>query len=504
MSIAKEFLIPSNLAFRDYPCLAESRQRVDDCLAGQKKIKKEGEKYLPPDKWQKKNRKDYAAYLFRSLFFNFTRKTLNRYVGMLDMGEPDITFGNENKMAFFRDRSTVYGTGLKALQRKINIAQLKHGLCGLLLESTGNNDYPFIIQQYHANDFLRTDFITNEGESYAKFVLLDESAWVYDMRSKRDILQPRLRVLGLDANGEYYQAGIQLEDWRNFDVDEPGDIAIYPDYLGKRFDRIPFTWCGASSLSGSSFDEPPILNVADAEISLYQLYADFRQVIYMTGQSPLVISGFKGKNVEEIQKELKELIVGSGAIAGLPEGVTAAYLEMAASSLGLIAQEVQRLIDLCTQDALSLTQNANQSGVAVQLIQDSNISPLQIINSTAGDAITDQLRYAAKWMGLSDDEIKATRYTPSRDFAESNKTIQDLAVIEGSELLTFAEKRKIFVENGYGDKKKSIEEFFDELEEDKTRRGDGISINVQQGNPFQIQQSQKKLKKNVEEKDPET
>lgn len=500
MSIAKEFTNPSNFAFRDYSSLASSRKRVDDCLAGQKRIKEEADKYLPPDKWQNKNRKDYAAYLFRALFFNFTRKALNRYVGMLDMGEPDITFGNENRMAFLRDKSTAYGTGLKALQRKINIAQLKHGLCGLLLESTGNNDYPFIIQQYHANDFLRTYFVSKGGASYAKFVLLDETSFVYDMESKKDVLQPRLRVLGLDSNGEYYQAGIRLEDWEDFDIDEPGNIAIYPDYLGKRFDRIPFTWCGVSSLSGSSFDEPPILNVADAEISLYQLYADFRQVIYMTGQSPLVVSGFKGKKVEEIQKELKELIVGSGAIAGLPEGVTATYLEMAASSLGLIAQEVQRLIELCTQDALSLSGNANQSGVAVQLIQDSNISPLQIINSTAGDAITDQLRYAAKWMGLSDDEINQTRYTPSRDFAESNRTVQELAVIEGSELLTFAEKRKIFVDNGYGDKKKSIEEFFDEIEEDKARSGDDLSLKVQPGNPFQ---DQSKRKKNNQKDEPE-
>ena len=168
----------SEFAFSDYDDFVARRRRVADCLGGQLIVKGEADKYLPRDKWQKEHTADYAAYLNRALFFNYTRKALNQYVGMLDMGEPDIVFGSD-KLEFMRDTATQFGDGLKALQRRVNSAQLSRGLICLLLESTGDNERPFVIQTYDANAFLRTDFVTVDGKSEIKFVLLDESGYDY-------------------------------------------------------------------------------------------------------------------------------------------------------------------------------------------------------------------------------------------------------------------------------------------------------------------------------------
>lgn len=478
----------SEFAFSDYDDFVARRRRVADCLGGQLIVKGEADKYLPRDKWQKEHTEDYAAYLNRALFFNYTRKALNRYVGMLDMGEPDIVFGSD-KLEFMRDTATQFGDGLKALQRRVNSAQLSRGLICLLLESTGDNERPFVIQTYDANAFLRTDFVTVDGKSEIKFVLLDESGYDYNPTTKKDEYKYRMRVLGVDGRGYYYQAAISPEEWAKFNIDDPSGNVVYPDCFGKPLDRVPFTWCGASNLSGKDFQEPPILNVADAEISLYQLYADFRQVMFMTGQTPLVVTGLKGK-VDEINKSLSSLKVGSGAVMGLPEGANAGYLEMAASSLQTISGEVETLKKLCTDDALSIGDaRGNESGVALQLRVDSNTSPLQIINSTAGDAITDQLRYAARWLGLSDDEILETRYTPSKDFAEANLTVQELVAIESSESLTQEEKRKAWTDNGYGNPKITFDEFLDQKDADTERNMAGamsqmMTGNTATGNPF--------------------
>ena len=473
-----------SFAFDGYNELCEKRRRVDDCIDGQKCIKDKTIEYLPADKWQRKHQEDYLAYLKRALFFNYTRKTLNRYVGMLDMGDPTISFSSK-EIEFLKDNATQYGDNLKALQRRINIAQLKHGLCCLLLESTGMDDLPFVIQEYSANAFLRTKFTYESGKSHIKFVLLDESGYEYDLRTKTNVMVMQMRVLGLDAKGEYYQATLRTpSEWLDFDIDNPEGDVSYPDFHGKRMNRIPFTWAGAYSLSGSSFTEPPIMNVADAEISLYQLYADYRQVMFMTGQSPLVIQGLKG-TAEEISRQMKELSVGSGAVLGLPVGATAGYLEMAGASLQTIANEIEKIKELCTESALSIADTkSNLSGVAVQILQDSTTSPLQMINSVAGDAITEQLRYAAKWVGVSEEKVLETRYVPSRDFAKQNLSMQELAAIENSEILTFAEKRKIFAENGVGDRDKSPEEVIQENEEYKEKTRNESPIQIQNGNPF--------------------
>lgn len=480
-----EVATAAEFAYYGYDKLAACRELVEDCLGGQWQIKEKTKKYLPADKWQQHHNDDYNAYLFRALFFDYTRKALNRYVGMLNMGEPDISLPENGKLDFLKDRATQYGDGLKSLQRRLNEAQLSQGLICCLLESTGKDDTPFVIQTYRARDFLRTKFDTEDGRSFARFVLLDESGYEYDTATKQDVEKRQLRVLGLDRNNEYYQAGIEFGAWPDFDLLEPnsGNI-VYPDYHGKRMNRIPFTWCGASSLSGTSFDDPPILNVANAEISLYQLYADYRQVLYMTGQSPLFITGLKGDE-NKITSLLKAMYVNSGAINALPEGAQAQYLEVPAQSLSILSQEVEKLKELCSHDALSLSDNkSNQSGVAIQLIQDSNTSPLQIINSVAGDAITEQLRYAAMWIGVDEEEILGTRYTPSKDFAEANLTVQELISVDGTDSLTTEEKRNIWLENGYGDPKKTIEEFLEEKEKAREESMQNSPVIQGNGNPF--------------------
>ena len=172
-----EVATAAEFAYYGYDKLAACRELVEDCLGGQWQIKEKTKKYLPADKWQQQHNDDYDAYLFRALFFDYTRKALNRYVGMLNMGEPNISLPENGKLDFLKDRATQYGDGLKSLQRRLNEAQLSQGLICCLLESTGRDDAPFVIQTYRARDFIRTKFDTENGRSFARFVLLDESGY---------------------------------------------------------------------------------------------------------------------------------------------------------------------------------------------------------------------------------------------------------------------------------------------------------------------------------------
>ena len=87
------------LAFPEYLKLKESREVVDDCLAGQNTIK-EKKKYLPPNDWQKTHEDQYRAFLRRALFPGETKYALDIYEGLFSLGTPTVSLPASGKLDF--------------------------------------------------------------------------------------------------------------------------------------------------------------------------------------------------------------------------------------------------------------------------------------------------------------------------------------------------------------------------------------------------------------------
>ncbi len=496
------YSILSSMSFPEYNDLLEYRQQVDDCLQGQKVIHEKSQKYLPPNSWQKENPGAYELYKSRALFFNMCSYALKIYDGLLQMGEPDIVIPTE--LEYLKTFASVYNDGLHSIQQRLNVEQISHGLRCLLLETSSlDQKRPFVIKEYSANKMILPYFINVDGESMAKFVVLNESSYEYDIKTKQYIPIYKLLVLGLDANGEYYQARIKPSSWNNFNVDAPNIFpeewtnfdfenpskqnTVYPAYRGKRFNRIPFVWCGASSLSGTSYDIPPLYSMSNVELQLFRAYADYAFHLFMSSQETTYITGVDNSfNVNSVK-------TGAGAINALT-GDNVSIQNISTNGVGFTAQEnhLNMLInDIDRQRMSIMSAKSHQSANALQIVQDAQTAPLQIVNSVSGQAITQILRYASKWIGKTDQETASVHYIPSKEFATQNVNLSEMMnladrIDEDKFPMTVEELRHLAIENGLIKTDSDWKEFKNKWEIERMGRLERSAsvIPKNTGNPF--------------------
>lgn len=473
--------------FPEYSDLAEYRERVDDCLQGQRTIKSKA-KYLPPNQWQVEHPDEYRAYVGRALFYSLTAYAMRIYEGLTMSGSPNVILPNDKRMDFLLTNATVHGRDLHSLQANLNREQFAHGLRCMLTQVTEDEKRPFFIQEYCANSFLVAHFREIDGLSKADAVLVDLSGLKLNIKSKMFEYVPKALVLGLDKNEEYYQTVIDPFSWPEFDIlfpkkVSPGDDDItYPQYRGRRLNHIPFTWCGATSLSGVSFDIPPLLDMADCEIKLFQLDAQYAQHIFQSSQETAFFLGAK-----KGQFDLNKVRWGSGAHNALPPDMDVKVISN--NGVGFQAQKdymdsIMNQIELRRMSIMS--SKSHQSGTAVGIVQNAQTAPLRTVVNTSGDAITEQLRNIAEWMGYSKDEILKVLYVPSQDFARVESNLSEFvalcnAVAEGVVPMLESDLYRLAKENGYVTDKESWDEFKKKWKLEKLSRQENLGFIPQSG-----------------------
>lgn len=437
-------------AFPEYLDLVEYRERVDDCLQGQRTIKRKM-KYIPPTKWQSEHPDEYAAYVGRALFYSLTAYAMRIYEGLVMSGKPTINLPTDNRMDFLKKQATIHGRDLHALQYNLNREQFSHGLRCMLTETTNDDKRSIYIQEFCANAFLAVHFTKKDGTlSKPKCILLDQTTMKYNLQTKQYEYDPKLLVLGLDGNDTYYQAEIDPMLWTAFDVNNPpSDCVIYPKWHGRTIDFIPFTWCGASSLSGATLDIPPLLDMCDCEIKLFQCDAMYSNHLFQSAQETTFFLNAPGDfNIDNVR-------YGSGAHNKLMKGMDVKVVSN--NGVGFAAEKeymdsIMAQIELRRMSIMST--KSHQSGTAVGIAQSAQTAPLRTIVDTSGDAITEQLRYAARWMGYSDAEVNEIMYCPSQDFSHTDANLNEFvtlcqAVSEGVVPMLDSDLYRMALENGY-------------------------------------------------------
>lgn len=477
------FLSARSFAFPEYAELVEYRQRVDDCLQGQRNIKRK-QQYLPPNQWQKDHPEEYQAYLQRALFYSMTTYAMRIYEGLTMSGEPEITLPKDGKMDFLRQWATVHKRSLHILQNNLNYEQFAKGLRCLLVEPQNSTERPFFIQEFDANCFLRAYFYKYDGESKAKVVLLNQSGYKFNLQTKKDEWKESLLVLGLDKNGEYYQSLISFKDWgEKFDVDNPpatsdadGIATVYPAYRNQRLNVIPFTWCGATSLSGATMDLPPLLDMADCELKLFQLDAQYGQHIFQSSQETVFYTG----NTTNL--DLDKIRFGSGAHNKLPRDCDVKVISNNGVGFQAQAEYMKSIMEQIELRRMSImSSKSHQSGTAIGIVQNAQTAPLRTVVTTSGDAITEQMRYIAQWMGYSTDETASVRYAPSKDFANVDSNLSEFvglcrAVADGVVPMLEEDLYRKAKENGYVNSKLDWGEFKTRWELERLDRQDNLGF----------------------------
>ena len=402
----------------DYDVFWKKWNRCRDIFAGSDLVKELGDKYLPKSRWHKNGgadgKQDYDDYKARAVFFSYLKDAVETSLGVLKKGEPTIKLPPQ--IAFMEKSATVYHDGLTALKGKLDAVIMLTGCAGLSLEvndqGSGNTERPdFFINIWQPESIKDKNFDHDEltGESYATLVLLDESEMVFDKNTKRRVLDTKWRVMGLDAIGQYYTALLKPEQYPDFDLDNPPVAAdqrnpqlgeaVYPMYRGDTFRRIPFTFVNATDLSGGHYEDPPLYDLVDLVIALYRGDADYRQTLHFTASD-----FYKHTGCNDPAKQRK-LSVGAGGILHLGGEEDIAVVSSPGGGANLQREALNNLHAQCQQRIMTLLDvGANQSGAALEIMQNSKSARIEPINQNTANAIEEQLRFAAEWTGMSREQ----------------------------------------------------------------------------------------------------
>jgi len=347
------------------------------------------------------------------VFYSYMRDAVETVLGVLKKGEPTIQL--PATIAFMEHAATIYHDDLIALKAKLDKLIMVTGCAGLQLEVNGKDaksDAPdFYINVWQPESIKDKVFEIDPetGESYARMVLLDESDLVFNPKTKqRDFVQ-KWRVLGLDERGEYYTALMEPGQYTDFNLENPPESAtpnapqmgeaVYPEYRGERMKRIPFTFVNATDLSGGHYEDPPLYDLVDLVLALYRGDADYRQTLHFTASD-----FYKHTGCADPSRQ-KKLSVGAGGIVHLGENEDIAVVSSPGGGANLQLASLTQLHGMCQQRIMTMLDvGANQSGAALQIVQNSKSARIEPINQNTANAIEEQLRYAAEWAGMKREE----------------------------------------------------------------------------------------------------
>jgi hypothetical protein len=378
--------------------------------SGPKQVKECGVEYLPmPSGFtthKDKGVNAYNSYQKRARFPNIVGPTIVGMSGVIHRMEAQVEM--PDAMEPLWERATKDGLPLEALHRKITNELLTTGRYALLadagLAETGGSDIPFIV-------CYTAEALINWSEDYDFFVL-DEEA--YKRNGFAWTLDPQWRVLEL-VEGKYQQRVFSGPNKTEAEAVEPTALGAKP------LDVIPFVVMGTMNLS-TDVDTPPLMGVSEASLAYYQLSADYRHQLYMSGQETLFVYNMPAPET-----------VGSGVIVSI-EDVSKDQHEPKAEYVGPDCKGIEAHKD-AMQDELtnaakagarlfeqSETQSSQESGESRRMRYAAETSTLTTIARTAAQGLEKALKYIAMMMGLNPDDVVVT---PNLSFVDVKMSAED-------------------------------------------------------------------------------
>lgn len=391
----------------DYIARADLWQLMRDATGGEGAVKGWGEEYLPQPSGFKAQadggRELYAAYQKRAQFPEIVSPTVHGMVGVIHRMEAQIDM--PAAMEPLWEKATKDGLPLEALHRRITAELLTTGRYSLLADAaTEGSDLPWLAG-YSAEALI------NWADDRSMFVL-DESGLKRD--GFRWEQQQRFRVLE-KREGRYL-----VQTYTG--TERTAGEALQPTGRGNSaLTEIPFVVIGARDLSLPP-ELPPLMGVARAAIALYQLSADYRWQLFMTGQETLVIINGDAPTA-----------VGAGAVIAIKQGDQTGtpdvkYVGPAGTGIEAHRVAMQDERANASQAGARLFNSSEsktaESGDALRIRFAAETATLTSIAQSSAQGLEKALRHIAVMIGHRPDEVTVK---PNLSFVDSSLTPQEAA-----------------------------------------------------------------------------
>ncbi len=433
-------------------------EKMRDVYRGERHVKNQGPRYLPPTKGMVLDgygsafgtaggsvinigTEAYNAYVTRAVLPDYVETAVEVFIGLLH--SQDAVIELPARMESMRENITSHGEGLELLLRRINVEQLVTGRLGLLLDLPSNpdpaNPLPYVAMYVGESCINWDDGESKEGRTALTFVVLDESGhkrngfrWEYV--SKYRVLEiPEVEGAGgVRTKGSYRQGVFEAPGLGAEPTYVEADM-VEPMIRAERLTKLPFVFVNTSDTNAAP-DKPPLLGLANGCLTIYRGEADFRQNLHMQGQDTLVVIGDIKRAADPNELAAVDdgpLRIGAGSMIHLEagDGADAKFAGVSADGLGEQAKALDK--DRARAESMSGalgTDNTqgDESGEALKTRVAAKTASLNQIAKTGAGALQYILRIAAEWMG--EDPLKVI-VTPNLEFADYQITGQNLAQI---------------------------------------------------------------------------
>lgn len=398
-----------------YDQFAPKWKRCRDCVAGQDAIRLAGESYLP--KLKDEDNKDYLARLKRSDFFNGTWRTIAGLGGMAFRKEPTVEASAAIE-AYLED-VTMAGVSMNSLAKDgldevltvgrygllVDFARMPENVTPLTVAAAAKMGLRPMLQPYTAESIINWRFARVANSWVLVMVVLKECADVstdeFEIKS-----EDRYRVLDLDPSGFYRQRLFRRDKGKDEQIG--GDI--YPMMAGQKLDYIPFVIIGPDG-RGDDIDEPPLIDLVDANLALYQINADYRHGLHFTALPTAVVSGYSP------QADGEKFYIGSTAAWVFPDPqAKAEFLEFTGQGLSELRQarddKKQEMAMLGARMIADETSKARETLGATQIKRQGENGVLSRIAQSLSEGLEWTLGIFSEWAGHAEKVV----FQLNRDF----------------------------------------------------------------------------------------
>jgi hypothetical protein len=436
----------------EHPAFSEAFadwEQIAHCLEGQRRIKKEGVKYLPKPNASDsspENADRYTAYKQRAVFHNVTARTVSNLVGQCFAVDPVPTLPDE--MTVWLD--DVDGAGVSANQ------QSKKALAYVLSFSRA-----FLWVDYPKTGGIVTLADAEKGGIRPKLLLCDPRKIInwrvvqQGAKSKLGLVviaenysesddgfeykfKPQFRVLKLDENQVYTQ-----EVWRNDGTIWKIHETIVPLGGDKQpLNEIPGIFIGAEA-NDTEVEKALMLDISNLNIAHYCDSADYQEAVYMVGQPTPWISGLTQGWVDDVMKG--KVVLGSRSCIPMPQGAAAGLLQVSPNILPKEAMDQKE--KLMTALGAKLVEKSEVAKTATEsgINEASETSILAACCKNVSAAYAFALRWAAVFANITVAKPEENvLFELNTDFAIARMTPEEAGGVLSlwqSDLITFEEAR---------------------------------------------------------------
>ncbi|HCJ0348589.1 TPA: DUF4055 domain-containing protein [Acinetobacter baumannii] len=411
--------MPVNTEHQAYADMKKRWETIDDVCDGATKIKKKGEAYLPKPNVtedQTQNDKYYEAYLNRAVFYEISKDTLNKMVGVVFAEDPTFEPDGMDFLKYDADGTgkSIYQVAQSGLQ-----GQLKHARGGFLV------DYPVTdgnvsVQQAESMG-IRPTIVFYDSLSILNWrlkrvgsVYKPDLIVLHEKSTKQDpddeFSQKEVnsyRVLRLDENNQYY---VQIY------TDETGTLTggevYYPkNSLGQGWSEITFIPLG-SLANDWKIDPIPLEPIVTMNLAHYQNSASYEEMVFICGQAQPVINELDTDWRDWLQKN--GIRLGSKNPLMLPKGSTFDYKQVTESTLAKQAMEAKE--KYMQSQGAKITEQNESLKTATQS-NNEKLSQYSVLSLCVAN-LNEAMEYCLKWSAEFFGSGKNAKFVIKQDFAK--------------------------------------------------------------------------------------